>query len=133
MKKFITTLLSIIMIMAIVSCGGSGDDSSSDKSTEEDTTKIEKNIDATAEALGLTAGDETYYQLIGAKAGKQYNDGAIELYQFDENSDEYKEIESTKTVANTNVSAYKDGIVMLFVGTEEDQNIIDKFNKLEYK
>ncbi len=133
MKKFITTLLSIIMIMAMVSCGGSGDDSSSDKSTEEDTTKIEKNIDATAEDLGLTAGDETYYQLIGAKAGKQYNDGAIELYQFDENSDEYKEIESTKTVANTNVSAYKDGIVMLFVGTEEDQNIIDKFNKLEYK
>ena len=133
MRKFITILLSVLMAMAMVSCGGGENNSSSDKQDKEDTAKIEKNIEATAEALGLIEGEETYYQLIGAKSGKQYNDGAIELYQFDENSDEYKEIEETKTVANTNVSAYKDGIVMLFVGTEEDQNIIDNFNKLEYK
>ena len=98
MKKIITILLSMVLLLAFTACGGS-DSSSSDKSKETEAPKIEKNIDAAAEALGLTGGEETMYAMIGATAGKEYNDGAVELYQFEEDSDAYKEIESSDSVS----------------------------------
>lgn len=131
MKKLITLLLSLMLIFAFASCGGSGD-SSSDNTDEPEVIKIEKNIDATAEALGLTEGEETYYQMIGAVAGKEYNDGAIELYQFEEDSEEYKEIEESGAIYGLDVAAHKDGIVLIFV-TGEDQAILDEFNQIQYK
>ena len=86
MKKIITILLSMVLLLAFTACGGGSDSSSSDKSKETEAPKIEKNIDAAAEALGLTGGEETMYAMIGATAGKEYNDGAVELYQFEEDS-----------------------------------------------
>lgn len=133
MKKLIAALILVFLIAAMVSCGPGNSDSGSANSGGEDSSKIERNIDATAQALGLSAGEETYYQMIGANEGREYNDGAIELYRFDENSEEYKEIENSGEVAGTEVAAYKDGIVMIFVGIEQDQEIIDSFNELEYK
>ena len=61
MKKIITILLSMVLLLAFTACGGGGDSSSSDKSKETEAPKIEKNIDAAAEALGLTGGEETMY------------------------------------------------------------------------
>ena len=58
MKKFLALLLALVMSLSLVACGGS-DSSSSDKSKETEAPKIEKNIDAAAEALGLTGGEET--------------------------------------------------------------------------
>ena len=51
------------------------------------------------------------YAMIGATAGKEYNDGAVELYQFEEDSDAYKEIESSDSVSGIPVAAHKDGII----------------------
>ena len=53
MKKIITILLSMVLLLAFTACGGGSDSSSSDKSKETEAPKIEKNIDAAAEALGL--------------------------------------------------------------------------------
>lgn len=92
MKKIITILLSMVLLLAFTACGGGSDSSSSDKSKETEAPKIEKNIDAAAEALGLTGGEETMYAMIGATAGKEYNDGAVELYQFEEDSDAYETV-----------------------------------------
>ena len=113
MKKIITILLSMVLLLVFTACGGS-DSSSSDKSKETEAPKIEKNIDAAAEALGLTGGEETMYAMIGATAGKEYNDGAVELYQFEEDSDAYKEIESSDSVSGIPVAAHKDGIALIF-------------------
>ena len=63
MKKIITILLSMVLLLAFTACGGGSDSSSSDKSKETEAPKIEKNIDAAAEALGLTGGEETLYEL----------------------------------------------------------------------
>lgn len=128
MKKIITLLLTVILIMGMTACGSS----SSNQEEDADVVKIEKNIDATAEALEFTGGEETMYEFIGATAGKEYNDGEVELYQFDENSDAYKEIESSGTVAGIEVAAYKDGIALIFAN-EADQTIIDNFNAIQYK
>lgn len=128
MKKIITLLLSVILIIGMTACGSN----SSDQGKDAEVVKIEKNIDATAEALEFTGGEETMYAFIGATAGKEYNDGNVELYQFDENSDAYKEIESSGTVAGIEVAAYKDGIALIFPN-EADQTIIDKFNAIQYK
>ena len=94
--------------------------------------KIEKDIDSVAEKLGLTGGVETLYSMIGANAGKEYNDGSVELYQFDEKSEVYKQIIGDNSPLK--VSAYKNGIVLIFpVGTEEDKNLIYEFNSIEFK
>ena len=44
-------------------------------------------IDYIAEQLGLTDESNVMYGLIGAIAGKQYRNGNVELYQFEENSE----------------------------------------------
>ena len=132
MKKIITILLSMVLLLVFTACGGS-DSSSSDKSKETEAPKIEKNIDAAAEALGLTGGEETMYAMIGATAGKEYNDGAVELYQFEEDSDAYKEIESSDSVSGIPVAAHKDGIALIFANNETDQVILDAFNQLQFQ
>ena len=132
MKKIITILLSMVLLLVFTACGGS-DSSSSDKSKETEAPKIEKNIDAAAEALGLTGGEETMYAMIGATAGKESNDGAVELYQFEEDSDAYKEIESSDSVSGIPVAAHKDGIALIFANDETDQAILDAFNQLQFK
>lgn len=132
MKKIITILLSMVLLLVFTACGGS-DSSSSDKSKETEAPKIEKNIDAAAEALGLTGGEETMYAMIGATAGKEYNDGAVELYQFEEDSDAYKEIKSSDSVSGIPVAAHKDGIALIFANDETDQAILDAFNQLQFK
>ena len=121
MKKIITILLSMVLLLAFTACGGGSDSSSSDKSK------------AAAEALGLTGGEETMYAMIGATAGKEYNDGAVELYQFEEDSDAYKEIESSDSVSGIPVAAHKDGIALIFANNETDQAILDAFNQLQFK
>lgn len=94
--------------------------------------KIEKNIDSVAEKLGLTGGSETLYSMIGATAGKEYNDGNVELYQFDTKSDVYKQIIGEGSPLKAD--AYKDGIVLIFpAGTEADSDLIEKFNSIEFK
>ena len=133
MKKIITILLSMVLLLAFTACGGGSDSSSSDKSKETEAPKIEKNIDAAAEALGLTGGEETMYAMIGATARKEYNDGAVELYQFEEDSDAYKEIESSDSVSGIPVAAHKDGIALIFANNETDQAILDAFNQLQFK
>ena len=94
--------------------------------------KIEKNIDSVAEKLRLMGGSETLYSMIGATAGKEYNDGNVELYQFDTKSDVYKQIIGERSPLKA--AAYKDGIVLIFpAGTEADSDLIEKFNSIEFK
>ena len=132
MKKTLITLLSLtICCLILVSCGSSSSDEPAD-SNEPEVTKIEKSVDAVGEALGLTAGDETLYEYIGATAGREFNDGAIEIYQYDTSSDEYTAIESDGAISGITVSAYKDGMVLIFSG-EEDADVKAAFEALEFK
>ena len=58
-SRILALVLALAMVFALAACGGGSDSSSSDKSKETEAPKIEKNIDAAAEALGLTGGEET--------------------------------------------------------------------------
>lgn len=94
--------------------------------------KVEKNINAVAEKLGLTDGSETFYTMIGATDGKEYNGGSVELYQFDEKSDSYKQIINDGVPFKA--AAYKDGIILVFpAGTEADTDLVEQFNGIEFK
>ena len=131
MKKILSLLLSLILCTSLYACGGQNDTGSSTEDTNV-TNKINKTIDDVASELGLTGGTETFYSMIGATAGKEYNNGDVELYQFDENSDAYKKLINGESYLTA--SAYKDGIVLLFsLGTEVDTELVDKFNALNFK
>lgn len=96
------------------------------------TEKIEKNINAVAEKLGLTSGSETFYSMIGATDGKEYNNGSVELYQFDEKSDNYTQIINDGVPFEA--ATYKDGIILVFpAGTEADNDLIEQFNEIEFE
>ena len=142
MKKSLIILAMLSLIAVVSSCGTNTNTNTSDTTTATQTqystpaptesTKIEKNVDAVAEFLGLENGSETLYSMIGAIDGKEYNDGNVELYQFDENDDAYKQIIGENSPMN--VSAYNEGIVLIFpAGQAPDDEMIDTFNGIEFK
>lgn len=94
--------------------------------------KVERDVDSIAEYLGLTGGSETLYSFIGATAGKEFNGGDVELYQFDVDSPAYAQVIGDNSPLK--ISAYKDGFVLLFpASVEADQTIIDAFNAIVFK
>ena len=127
MKKVLILCLVVVFAVVLTACG-------SDKAEEEgttDTVKIEKNIDAVAEALNLSGKSETYYEMIGADDGAEFNDGTIEIYQYDPESEAYKNIEAGK--GDIEAEACNSGFILVVPdGTEPDQDIIDAFNKLVF-
>lgn len=141
MKKILCLLLALIMCILFVACGDQSTNNEKNAHSEnasqnneadvDKVKKIDKNIDSVAAELGLRDGSETLYSFIGAIAGKEYNDGNVELYQFEENSDAYREIISDDGVLK--ISAHKDGIVLIFPdGIEEDANLIKAFEELKF-
>lgn len=143
MKKFLSLLLIIVMCISLVACNGekTENNNASDDNTsysenkeepeiiEDNGVKVEKSIDAVAEALGLTDGEKNFYDIIGAIDGKEYNNGSVELYQYDESSEKYQAILDGK--GSSKIAAYKNGIVLLFpVGTKPDAELIKAFNEL---
>ena len=89
MKKILTLMLAFALCLGMTACGEKDDSGASGQDASNDNKKIEKSANAVAGELGLTGGEDTMYQMIGAKEGKQFNDGSVELYLFDEDSDEY--------------------------------------------
>lgn len=128
MKKFLALVMVCVGVFAFAACGSS--ESSQKQESESEAPKVERTVDAVAEYLGLTGGEETFYQMIGAQAGKEYNDGAVELYQFAVDSEDYKAIADGNGVLTA--AACKAGIVLVFPN-EEDSTIIEKFNSIEFK
>ena len=103
-----------------------------DESKEESGKKVEKTIDAVAEALGLTGGEKNFYDKIGAIDGKEYNGGNVVLYQYDVTGEKYQEILNGN--GSSRIAAYKDGIVLLFpVGSTTNYELVNAFNALEFK
>lgn len=137
MKKILVLLLASLVCFSAVSCGekSSSNGNNADSSgsyTVSDENKTEKNIDAVAKKLGLTGGSDTLFSMIGATDGKEYNDGDVELYQFDEKSEAYKNIISGNGYLKA--TAYKDGIVLIVpASAQADPELIEAFNALEFK
>ena len=144
MKKAITLLLTLLLSLSLFACGSNTDDNgtadSNNTTTAEDSKdentagdseeKIEKSIDAVADYLGLEKGEETLYSSIGAKSGREYNNGEIELYEFDKDSAEYETI--VEGNGSVKAEAYNDGIVMV-VTKEQNQDLIQKFKNIKFK
>ncbi len=136
MKKLLWLLTIMTICVSLVACDKNDgltdeNDVVTDEQPTEDEAEIEIKIDYVAEKLGLTDESEVYFHLIGAVAGKQYSGGNIELYQFDENSDAYKDLISGNTYLTA--AAYKDGVVLVFaLGVEQDTELVDAFNTLEF-
>ena len=127
MRKLTVSFLALILCLVLVSCGS--DDNNNNTGTDDDTegVKIEKPVDAVAEELALGEGTETLYQTIGAEAGKEYKDGSVELYLFDEQSDEYEAIEDGSGAIQA--AATNDGMVII----TDDTALADEFEKIQFK
>ena len=127
MKKIVTLMLAFALCLGMTACGEKDDSGASGQDASNDNKKIEKSVNAVAGELGLTGGEDTMYQMIGAKEGKQFNDGSVELYLFDEDSDEYKAIkEGTGAIE---ADATNDGMVIL----SDDKDLVDRFEELDFQ
>lgn len=133
MKKITVILLSLVLCFGLFACGNDKDADNNDADSSKDnaaTVTIEKDIDAVAKHLDLKDGEKTMYSTIGAENGKEYNGGKVELYEFKEDSNEYKDI--VKGDGSIKAAAHKDGIILVFPN-DADQKIIDQFNEINFK
>ena len=135
-KKLISILLTFLLLISFVACSNNSSSGNNKQTTNvsengrtKSENKVEKSVDAVAEYLGFIDGEEQYYTMIGAKDGKAYNNGELEIYLFDESSDSYKAAIDGSGFAKAD--AYKDGIVLIFPN-KKDQTIIDKFNDIKF-
>lgn len=137
MKKFTIMILVLVLALGLAACGGSKTDSSEEPAEEPaaeepaEVPTIEKNIDAVAEALGLKNKEETYYSVIGADDGAEFNGGTVEIYQYDPASDAYKDIEAGNGAIKA--EACNSGFILVVPeGTEPDKKLIKAFKALEF-
>lgn len=109
-----------------------------DVATTEQTTEAtaeevkEKTFDGLCEFLegkNVLQGEksESMYAMINATNGCKYHECNVELYEYDINSDAYKEILDTNKVIN--IDCYINGpFVLFFNNGDTNQDIIDAFN-----
>ena len=159
MKKIITLLLTLALAGSFTACGGNDDKTSADQNSptvednagadtndtdnnmnsgdddrndDDDKYEIDENIDAVADYLGLKNGTETRYEVIGAKAGKEYNDGKVEIYHFDDDSAAYEKLK--KGEGDLKIAAHNDGFVLLLAHEKDrDEKLIKKFEDIDFK
>lgn len=81
---------------------------------------------------GVISGERTepLYSFIGAINGFKYLDSNVEVYEYDESSDTYKDIVSTKQVSGINIYAINGPLVLVFSNDEANHTVIDAFNSL---
>lgn len=135
MKKFLMLVLALVLVFSLSSCGSSeepAEDPAAEPVAEEPAPEpTEKTIPAIAEALGLSDQGEVYFEIIGARDGAEFNGGAVELYIFDEDQEEYKTLISGDGFVVP--AAYHDGVVLVFPeGTEPDPALVEAFEGLVF-
>lgn len=134
MKKKLLSLLAItVLVLAFTSCGGG--DNGSAKSSEPEKPTIERSVGALADYLELKDPSDSAFGMIGAENGKKYEDGKVEIYEFDPSSDAYKDIEKSKTIMDFPVAGIKDGMILFIQDgySGDTENLIKKFNEVEFK
>lgn len=65
--------------------------------------------------------------MIGADAGKQFNDGEVELYLVDEKADAYKDIAAGEGILEA--AATNSGMIIL----TDDSDMATKFKDIQFK
>ena len=135
MKKFLMLVLALVLVFSLASCGSSeepAEDPAAEPVAEEPAPEpTEKTIPAIAEALGLSDQGEVYFEIIGARDGAEFNGGAVELYIFDEDQEEYKTLISGDGFVVP--AAYHNGVVLVFPeGTEPDPALVEAFDELVF-
>lgn len=135
MKKFLMLVLALVLVFSLASCGSSeepAEDPAAEPVAEEPAPEpTEKTIPAIAEALGLSDQGEVYFEIIGARDGAEFNGGAVEIYIFDEDQEEYQTLISGDGFVVP--AAYHDGVVLVFPeGTEPDPELVEAFEGLVF-
>lgn len=138
MKKKITVfLLTAVVIMNFFACGNDGGASENKGNSNSDTIKIDKTVDAVADALELKNKQEKAYEIIGASDGAGFDDN-IEIYIYDDqDSDAYKAITGDGYDTELGVikaAASNDGVILIYTGEGSAEiQLVDKFRALQFK
>lgn len=156
-KKIVTFLITVAMGMTLAACGGnsetSTDTDSSAESTQsesndtaEDTSDQAENptLDDLESYLldkGVLTGEKTQTsaEMIGAISGFKYADSNAEIYEYDENSEDYKTLSEGGSIEIEGMSGYAvsstaiNGKFVLMASSSGDvsQELIDAFNSFE--
>ena len=114
----------------------STEEETTEAATSEETSETEAQsgtLDGLAQYLldqGVVTGStsETMYSYIGAIGGFKYLDSNVEVYEYDMNSDTYKQIVDTNSVSGLTVSAINGPYVLMLSNDDVNQSVIDVFN-----
>lgn len=158
MKKKITTfLLTVAMGMTLVACGGNSEtstdiDNSSESTQNESNDTAEDASDQTGDPSlddlesylldkGALTGEKTQTsaEMIGAISGFKYADANAEIYEYDENSDDYKTLSGGGSIEIEGMSGYTVSstaingkfVLMASSSGEISQELIDAFNSFK--
>ena len=135
MKKLFIATLSILMCLTLTACGSKDDE----KKQTSDAFNL-SNVQSKIEDLGIKCEKtEVAFDMVGAKDGFKlnYNENHIEIYQFDKNSEVYKEAEKNQklTISSMNMSfdaKVKNGYAYIIDDNFEKHNdivkILDELN-----
>lgn len=150
-KKVFAVLLAAAMVMSLVACGdGSSEaEKKEEKKTETDSSNKEDDKAALTEETSLSGLEEyllsegvltgerteTAASMVGAVSGFKYADTGAEFYEYDENSDAYKQLSAGESVEIEGMSGYSvsataiNGKYVLIASNDAslDKNLIDKF------
>ena len=130
-KKLLAVSLLSVAMLSFTACGKKEEPATTEATTE---AEKKKSLDDLAKYLvdgGYVTGEqsETMYSYIGAIGGFKYLDSNVEVYEYDTNSDTYNDIVKTSEVSGLKVSAVNGPYVLIFSGGNENQDVIDAFNK----
>lgn len=156
-KKMVSIMLMLCLSCSLFSCGKSS--SSNEDGENENTSTVESDKALSQESSGepetesaetslsdleqylleqgAVTGERTdkTASLIGAVAGFGYGNENVEVYEYDLNSDAYKNLKDTNTInveslgVTLTPAAINENYVLIFSNdAEPDQNIVDIFN-----
>lgn len=122
MKKIFLITLLVAMCFSFTACG----------SSEDEELYAERSIDGIAECLGYTDGKErldSFKELSGALAAKEFANGEVIIYEFDPQSYEYKDQQKQSAICNG-------GFVLMLGSAMSDKelfDLIERFEKIKFK
>ena len=126
MKRIISFILTIFMIIILASCGAE---------------KIDPTIPVIAEYLGLENEEPVFFEMVEAIDGKQYEGGKIEIYKYDVNDAAYKKVITDgyemafgEMIISFKATAYNNGFVLYLQDeVKNSDDIIETFKNLKFK
>lgn len=131
MKKKLLAMVLVVCVISMIGCG-----------SKKSKTTIDATLTDVATALtdaGVVTGEqtETFAQMIGATDGFKYSDSGVEVYEYDIDSDEYKQLKEKGAIEleilkiSLTASSINGQYVLFCEEASNKDDIVSAFSKIK--